>query len=118
VIEMTDTSVHSAATSVKRHPIAAVVWGIIGGIGLSLFLMGRAQIPVGKWTAPIIIVVIMIALNLVWAYFGPAKKPKGQAPSTSDRPLEPEPMDDDESEPEEGGWEEATSEAPDGNGEA
>jgi len=69
-----------ADTDIKRHPIMAVVWGIVGGIGISLFLMGRAQIAFGKWLAPIIIILIMIALNLLWAYFGPAKKPKGAPP--------------------------------------
>lgn len=88
---MSNTSTYSAPTSVKRHPIMAVVWGIIGGIGLSLFLMGRAQIPIGKWTWPIVIVVAMIALNLLWTYFGPAKKPKGAPPPTAFAEPEPEP---------------------------
>ncbi len=70
-----------AETSVKRHPIAAVLWGIVGGVGVSLFLMGRAQIAIGKWTAPIIIIIVMVVLNLLWAYFGPAKKPKGAPPA-------------------------------------
>lgn len=85
---MAETSVTTAETSVKRHPIAAVLWGIVGGIGVSLFLIGQAQIAFGKWTAPIIIIVIVVALNLLWAYFGPAKKPKGAPPIR----MEPEPM--------------------------
>ena len=70
-----------AETSVKRHPIAAVLWGIVGGLGVTLFLMGRAQIAIGKWTAPIIIIVVVVVLNVLWAYFGPAKKPKGAPPA-------------------------------------
>ena len=77
---MIDMAEAMADTTVKRHPIMAVVWGIVGGVGVSLFLMGRAVIAFGRWTAPIIIIVIMIALNLLWAYFGPAKKPKGPPP--------------------------------------
>jgi hypothetical protein len=83
VIDMAETEMAEtgmAETSVKRHPIAAVLWGIVGGVGVSLFLMGRAQIAIGKWIGPIVIVLVVVALNLLWAYFGPAKKPKGPPP--------------------------------------
>lgn len=77
-----------AETSIKRHPIAAVIWGIIGGIGVTLILIGQAVIAFGKWTWPVVIVVAMVILNLLWAYLGPAKKPKGPPPVA----IEPEPV--------------------------
>jgi hypothetical protein len=90
--DMADVSVRTVDTTVKRHPITAVLWGIVGGIGVSLFLIGRAQIAFGKWTMPIIIIVCMVILNLLWAYLGPAKKPKGPPPVQ----VEPEPVTMDE----------------------
>ena len=82
-------TIDMADTSVKRHPIAAVLWGIVGGLGVTLFLMGRAQIAIGKWTAPIIIIIVMVTLNVLWAYFGPAKKPKGAPPTKMEHETVP-----------------------------
>ncbi len=82
-------TIDMAETSVKRHPIAAVLWGIVGGLGVTLFLMGRAQIAIGRWTAPIIIMVVVVTLNVLWAYFGPAKKPKGAPPTKMEHETVP-----------------------------
>lgn len=71
------------ATSVKKHPIRGLFWGLFMGVGLALILIGRGVIAFGDTVSFIVVVLIGMAISVVWSMFGPAKKPKGQAPSAS-----------------------------------
>lgn len=74
-----------AETIKRRRPGRAVVYGLIWGLGLSLWLIvGQPVIgldDLGSVAAKVGAVVgAAVLLSLLWAYLGPARKPKGPPP--------------------------------------
>ncbi len=72
-------------TSVKRHPIRGVLYGLVMGVGVALILGGRAIVAFGS-TKMIIVVVVFAVAGGLWGAFAPAKKPKTDEPP--DPPIE------------------------------
>jgi hypothetical protein len=72
-------------TSVKRHPIRGVLYGLLMGVGVALILGGRAIVAFGS-TKMIIVVVVFAVAGGLWGAFAPAKKPKTDKPP--DPPME------------------------------
>ncbi len=69
-----------ADTPKKTKPIAGGIWGLLLGIGLALMAIDRKLIALSIAPAALFIVV-GIVLGLLWALFGPAKKPKVAPPT-------------------------------------
>ena len=99
----------NSTTSVKKHPIRGFIYGIFFGLGLALIAIGQSWAALGTKT-PIVILVIGIVIGTLWSMFGPAKGPKGPAPSAE---ATPEPEPDPEPEPEAEAEAEATPVADD-----
>ena len=81
-----------AETTIKRHPIRAAIWGFILGLGVVVYL--TLVFPVialesinSVATQAVMVIVIVMIVSIVWGLYGPAKKPKGSPPMSS----EPEP---------------------------
>lgn len=71
----------------KRRPGRAIVYGLIWGLGLALWLIVGQPIigldDLGSVVAKVAVVVAgAVLVSLLWAYLGPALKPKGPPPST------------------------------------
>ncbi len=82
-----------AETTTKRHPIRAAFWGLV--LGLGVFILLTLVYPVIALESVssvakqgVIVIVIVMALSVVWGLYGPAKKPKGRPPRTSE-PMAP-----------------------------
>ena len=88
-------------TQLQRHPVRAAVWGLILGLGIAIYLTfvwpvigldDTAAVAV-KWA---LVVGGIMLLSILWGLFGPAKKPRGAAPSYIDQappaPEEPPPL--------------------------
>jgi len=74
----------------KRHPIRGGIWGIPTGLGLGLLAV-NSQIFSLSITTLAVFAVLGIAIGALWASFGPAKKPKGAAPTPRASVAQPEP---------------------------
>jgi hypothetical protein len=72
----------TAQPTLKRHPIRGFIWGIVTGLGVGLLLMVLSIVPL---SVPMLIAYTgsVAVLGAVWGTFGPAKKPKNQAPSAT-----------------------------------
>lgn len=78
-------------TAIKRHPIRGAFWGLLLGIGVSIYLVIFSVVPFGDWVPLIIAVVICVLLGVLWGYFAPAKKPKDWDEQVAQQ-AEPEPV--------------------------
>jgi len=78
-----------ADQDIKRHPVRGGIWGIPTGLGLGLLAV-NSQIFSLSITTLAVFTLIGILIGAVWAWFGPAKKPKGSPPSAA--AAEPEPI--------------------------
>ncbi len=74
------TSNSGAALVKKGHPIRGVLWGIMFGLGLAGVLVVTKVIPLDL-TQMIVVLAVGIAAGVLWSLFGPAKAPKGAAPT-------------------------------------
>ena len=92
----------------KRHPIRGGLYGILLGLGLMFIFVGQSWAALGTWP-PVLLFVGGIVFGVLWGFFAPPKKPKGEPPpptpaATSaaaepERPSPPEePEGDDSSE--------------------
>lgn len=92
-------------STVKRHPIRGLLYGILFGLGLMMIVVGQGWAALGTWP-PFIVLILGIVVSILWSTLGPAKKPKGMPPeprSTMPAPQpepEPEPALEPEPEPE------------------
>ena len=88
-------------STVKRHPIRGVLWGVLMGIGLAVTAIGMKRAAVGT-NAPFVFFAIGLVISVAWSLFGPAKAPKGPAPAepAAEPDPEPEPEPAAEAEPE------------------
>lgn len=73
-------------TQLQRHPMRGALWGILLGLGIAIALTfvwpvigldGIAGVAV-KWA---LIVGGIMLLSILWGLFGPARRPKGAAPT-------------------------------------
>jgi len=79
----------------KRHPVRGGIWGIPTGLGLALLAV-NSQIVSLSITTLVVGAFVGIAIGALWASFGPAKKPKGSAPTGVAEPIAdagPPPLD-------------------------
>ena len=70
---------------IKRRPIRAALYGLMLGFSIWYFLqfqfaMFSLDSTGGVLTKAIIVIVVVMALSVVWAYVAPPKKPKGAQP--------------------------------------
>ena len=72
---MTDTTLH-------RHPVRGLIWGVLAGLGAGLLLMVLSIVPLSIPTL-VFITVGMAVFGVVWGSVAPARKPKGPKPTTS-----------------------------------
>ncbi len=79
-----------AETHINRRPVRASFYGVLWGLSLFVLLVWESIILLdslgGVIVKGILIVVAAVALSLVWAYFGPAKRPKGPRPAAAGEP--------------------------------
>ena len=91
-----------AELQVKRRPIRAALYGLMLGFSIWYFLQFEFATfsfdsVGGIATRAIIVIVVVMALSVAWAYLAPPKKPKGAAPTGAEpapAPVTPEPADD------------------------
>ena len=69
-------------TTLRRHPVRGLIWGVIAGLGAGLLLMVLSIVPLSIPTL-IYITVGMAVFGVVWGSVAPAKKPKGPKPTSS-----------------------------------
>ncbi len=69
----------------RRHPVRGLLWGLLGGLGAALFLIGRAVIAFGT-LAPVVVIVLFGILGVVWGWVGPARAPRDGDPATAPTP--------------------------------
>ena len=55
------------------HPIRGGLWGLLLGIGVTLFLIGQKVVAFGT-LPPILVIVAGIVVGIIWSCFGPAKQ--------------------------------------------
>ncbi len=75
-----------AETQLQRHPVRAAIWGLILGLGITVYLtfvwpvigFDDVKAVAIKWA---LVVGGVMLLAILWGLFGPAKKPKGAAPA-------------------------------------
>jgi len=79
-------------TTTKRHPIRGFFYGIFFGLGLALVGIGQKWVALGTWP-PFILLIVGIIVGTIWSTYGPAKAPKGPAPSSAEPEPMPEPSD-------------------------
>jgi len=78
-----------AQTQLKRHPVRAAFWGLILGLGVFVYLtfvwpvIGLDDVAAVALKGALVVVGVMV-LAVLWGLFGPARKPKGAEPMTSD----------------------------------
>jgi len=82
-----------AETVTKKHPIRGALWGLLMGLGIVGFLIvGYPVIGIGDPATLAIQVAVVVGgamlVGVLWALFGPAKKPKGEPPSTKTVAME------------------------------
>lgn len=73
-------------TQLQRHPVRGAIWGLILGLGIAILLtfvwpvigLDAVAMVAVKWA---LIVGGVMLLSILWGLFGPARKPKGQAPA-------------------------------------
>lgn len=82
------TTATTASATTKRHPIRGFLYGIPFGLGLAMIAIGQKMVALGTWP-PFIILIVGILVSMAWSMFGPAKAPKGEAPSASSEPEPP-----------------------------
>ncbi len=82
------TSSSHAALVKKTHPIRGFLWGIMFGLGLGVVLVVTGVIPL-ELSQLAIVTIIGSGLGVVWGLFGPAKAPKGPAPTTRSAAMTP-----------------------------
>ena len=70
-----------AETVLKKHPIRGFLWGLMTGLGVALLLMVFSVVPLSIPTLGIYAGASAV-LGALWGSFGPAKQPKGPAPTT------------------------------------
>jgi len=69
----------------KRHPLRGLLWGLVLGLGMGVFLtfvwpvigLDNVRSVAIKWA---LIVGGIMFLSMLWGLFGPARKPKGAPP--------------------------------------
>lgn len=96
-------------TQLQRHPLRGLLWGLVLGLGVGVFLtfvwpvigLDNVRSVAIKWA---LIVGGIMFLSMLWGLFGPARKPKGAAPAygmASAAPVyeQPPPAPDDEPPP-------------------
>jgi len=82
---------------IKRRPIRAALYGLMLGFSIWYFLqfqfaMFSLDSTGGVLTKAFIVIVVVMALSVVWAYVAPPKKPKGvQAPAAPEASTAPDP---------------------------
>ena len=81
-----------AEMQVKRRPIRAALYGLMLGFSIWYFLQFQFATFTfdsvgGLLTRAGIIIVIVMALSVAWAYLAPPKKPKGAPPVASGAPA-------------------------------
>ena len=87
------------ATTRRRHPIRGALFGLLLGVGMAFVAVGRTIVTLDS-LVPIVLVVVGVVIGIVWSTYGPAKQPKGPAPTQPDAAKEPEAAPDPEPEPE------------------
>jgi hypothetical protein len=93
------TTTTTAPTTTKKHPIRGFLYGIPFGLGLAMIAIGQKWAALGTWP-PVLIFVIGVLASMAWGMFGPAKAPKGDAPSAAPTAtVEPDPEPEPESAP-------------------
>ena len=77
---------------VKRRPIRAALYGLM--LGFSIWYFMQFQFATfsfdsvgGILTRAIIVIVVVMALSVAWAYLAPPKKPKEAAPADAAEPA-------------------------------
>ena len=63
--------------TLKRHPIRGALWGLLLGIGVTLFLIGQKVVAFGT-LPPILVIVAGIVVGIIWSCFGPAKQKEAE----------------------------------------
>lgn len=71
---------------VKRHPVRGGIWGIPTGLGLALLAV-NSQVVSLSITTLVVGALVGVVIGALWASFGPAKKPKGSAPTDAAEPV-------------------------------
>ncbi len=66
---------------VAKHPVRGVLWGLLLGLGIAIYMVLFAVIPFGDWLPLLLCVLAGVAIGVAWAYFAPPKKPKGPPPA-------------------------------------
>ena len=91
-----------AELQVKRRPIRAALYGLMLGFAIWYFLQFEFATfsfdsVGGILTRAIIVIVVVMALSVAWAYLAPPKKPKGEPPAAAEpapAPVTTEPAND------------------------
>lgn len=67
-------------TTIKRHPIRGLLWGILMGFGLTVVLIVTKVIDL-QLSTMVIVTAASIVLGVVWGLTAPAKPVKGLPPA-------------------------------------
>lgn len=78
----------TSQTTLHRHPIRGVIWGLVFGLGVTGLLMVFSIIELSIMNLIIYTAAVTVA-GLLWGLFAPPKKPKGTAPARYAAPAAP-----------------------------
>jgi hypothetical protein len=78
----------TSQTTLHRHPIRGVIWGLVLGLGVTGLLMVFSIIELSILNLIIYTAAVTVA-GLLWGLFAPPKKPKGTAPAGYAAPSAP-----------------------------
>ncbi|HSM02196.1 MAG TPA: hypothetical protein VK960_07170 [Acidimicrobiia bacterium] len=73
----------TSETTLHRHPIRGLMWGLVFGVGLTGLLISFSLVPLSISNL-IIYPAIVAVVSTVWGSFAPPKKPKGPRPRRID----------------------------------
>lgn len=80
----------------KRRPIRGLLYGLLLGLGATLFVVGQGIAALGTWP-PFLVLVGGVVVGVLWSTMGPAKAPKGPPPVDAELVDEPVPAASDAS---------------------
>jgi len=73
-------------TTLHRHPIRGLLWGLVFGLGVTGLLIVFSVVPLSISNLVSYTVAITVA-SVLWGLVGPPKKPKGAAPGKHAAPA-------------------------------
>ena len=76
----------TSQTTLHRHPIRGLIWGLVFGLGVSGLLIFFSIVPLSISNV-ILYTVVGTVVGILWSLFAPPKKPKGAAPAQSTPPA-------------------------------